>query len=150
MLGGFEADPLALEPVGLDDGFEMADVPLDLGVLDRFAEAVEASVPAVAEAEVDEHRGGRFTMTADARFLLGPAPGVEGFWLATGCNGSGFSLSSGVGRVLAEWVTTGSPPFDVGPLAPARFGGRAPAAEELRSAAIWQYANYYTPQGVSP
>ena len=146
MFGGFEADPLPLDPVSIDDGFQMADVPLDLDVLERFAEAIESQVPPIADAEIGEHRGGLFTMTADGRLLVGPHPDVRGFWTATGCNGSGFSLSSGVGQVLAEWVVAGTPPFDLGRLAPARFAEHALPPDELREAGVWQYANYYTPR----
>ena len=61
-----------------------------------------------------------------------------------------FSLSSGVGRVLAEWVVAGAPPFDLGRLAPARFAGQALPADDLRKAGVWQYANYYTPRSARP
>ena len=106
-------------------------------------------VPALVGAAVAEHRAGLFTMTADARFLLGPAPGLDGFWLATGCNGSGFSLASGTGRVLAEWMTTGEPSLDVRALDPRRFAGSELDGEAMIAAGVWQYANYYTPGGVS-
>lgn len=149
MVGGFESDPMPLDPQQAGHGFAMDRVPLDMAVLDRFTADAQAEVPALPGAAVAEHRGGLFTMTADARFLLGPAPGLGGFWLATGCNGSGFSLSSGCGRVLAEWITAGTPPFDIGTLDPRRFGETAFEPEALTKAGIWQYTNYYTPAAVS-
>jgi len=85
-------------------------------------------------------------MTADGRLLVGPAAGVDGFWMATGCNGTGFSLSSGVGYYLAEWITTGSPSIDLSELDPNRFADQGLSAEELTQSAIWQYANYYVPR----
>jgi len=94
---------------------------------------------------VREHRGGLFTMTTDGRFLVGPAPEVRGFWSATGCNGSGFSLSPAIGQVLAEWITAGTPSIDLSALEPARFAGAALDDERLRAAAVWQYAHYYDP-----
>ena len=149
MFGGFEADPLPVDPhAGGDaDGaaFTMDRVPLDRAVVERFAAAVAPQVPVLRDAPVAEHRGGLFTMTADGRLLVGPASEVRGFWTATGCNGSGFSLSSGVGRVLAEWILGGTPPIPMDRFAPARFAGRPLSAEDLRDAGIRQYANYYTP-----
>jgi len=81
----------------------------------------------VIDAPIQEHRGGAFTMTADGFPLIGPATSVHGFWTATGCNGSGFSLSSGVGRCLAEWIIGGAPPIDLSPFDPARIRPFDPA-----------------------
>jgi glycine/D-amino acid oxidase-like deaminating enzyme len=145
MFGGFEADPLVVDPRERGDAFTIDDVPLDLRVLDRLSGLVRATVPAVHDAPVAEHRGGLFTMTADGRFLAGPVPGVRGLWAATGCNGSGFSFSPAIGQVLAEWITTGAPSIDITSLSPERFAGAALDEAALRDAAIWQYANYYTP-----
>jgi 4-methylaminobutanoate oxidase (formaldehyde-forming) len=85
-------------------------------------------------------------MTADARFLVGPAPGIEGFWLVTGCNGSGFSLSSGIAQVLAEWIVEGKPSIDLTSLDPRRVAQRPLDEASLVAAAVEQYANYYTPE----
>ena len=89
-------------------------------------------------------------MTTDGRLLVGPAPEVRGFWSATGCNGSGFSLSPAIGQVLAEWITAGTPSIDLSALQPARFAGTALDDERLRAAAVWQYAHYYDPAFVRP
>ena len=149
MMGGFESDPMPLDPRRADPDFTMEQVPLDRRVLDRFTEQVADQVPALPGVPIAEHRGGLFTMTPDGRFLLGPMPGLEGFWLATGCNGSGFSLASGAGRVLAEWITAGAPSIDLSSLHPGRFADLAFDDDSLTAAGIWQYANYYTPGGLA-
>jgi len=143
MLGGFEADPMPVDP--LVQGFSVNDVPLDMEVLTRLAGTVTHQVPAIRKTAVREHRGGLFTMTSDGTFLVGPAPEVRGFWSATGCNGSGFSFSPAIGQVLAEWITTGTPSIDLSALQPARFAGTALDDERLRATAVWQYAHYYDP-----
>jgi glycine/D-amino acid oxidase-like deaminating enzyme len=145
MYGGFEQDPLALDaPSG--PGFTIDMVPLDARVTDRFRDDVAPDVPAIIEAPAQEERGGLFTMTADGNLLVGPSRRVRGFWAATGCNGTGFSLSSGVGRCLAEWIVGREPPIDLSPFDPDRFAGQSRSADELHAAAVWQYANYYTPR----
>lgn len=149
MMGGFERDPLPLDPRHAAPDFTMDQIPLDRRVLDRFAASLADQVPTLPNAATNEHRGGLFTMTADGRFLAGPVPGLDGFWLATGCNGSGFSLSSGLGRCLAEWIVGGSPPFDLSTLHPGRFAGANLGDDALVAAGVWQYANYYTPAKVS-
>jgi 4-methylaminobutanoate oxidase (formaldehyde-forming) len=145
MYGGFERDPLPLE-VPSGPGFTIDMVPLDPRVSDRFRDDIGGDVPAIVGASAQEERGGPFTMTADGNLLVGPSRRVRGFWSVTGCNGTGFSLASGVGRCLAEWIVGGEPPFDLSSLDPDRFVGKPLAAEELRAAAVWQYANYYTPR----
>jgi glycine/D-amino acid oxidase-like deaminating enzyme len=147
MMGGMESDPLPIDP-RLDPDFTIAETPLDMRVLDEFTDALGPLVPALGDTPVAEHRGGLFTMTPDARFLAGPIPGLRGLWTATGCNGSGFSNSAGIGRALAEWIVGGEPPFDLSSLSPGRFGpGPFPDAD-LTAAGVWRYANYYTPQPV--
>ncbi|MDQ3226318.1 MAG: FAD-binding oxidoreductase [Chloroflexota bacterium] len=147
MMGGMECDPIAIDP-RRDPSFTMADTPLDMSVLDGFTESLGSLVPALGDTPVAEHRGGLFTMTPDARFLAGPIPGVRGLWTATGCNGSGFSISAGIGRALAEWIVGGEPPFDLSRLDPGRFGPGPFDDDGLTAAGLWRYANYYTPQPV--
>jgi len=109
---------------------------------------VERNVPALRDAPVQEHRGGLFTMTPDGQLIVGPHPDVRGFWIATGCNGSGFSLSPGIGQVLAEWVVGGEPSIDLTACAPARFQAQLFDEGQLRSQGVWQYAHYYEPSTV--
>jgi 4-methylaminobutanoate oxidase (formaldehyde-forming) len=45
MIGGFEADPLPVDPRGQPPGFDTDAVPLDLGVLRRMADQVAGLVP---------------------------------------------------------------------------------------------------------
>lgn len=144
MMGGMERNPLPFDP-RLQPDFEMSQTPLDMGILDDFTTALGPLVPALGDTPVAEHRGGLFTMTPDAKFLAGPVPGISGFWTATGCNGSGFSISAGVGRALAEWIVGGEPPLDMSSLDPGRFGPGPIDDDALTSAGLWQYANYYTP-----
>ena len=145
MMGGMESDPIAIDPRH-EPEFSIPETPLDMQVLDDLTAALGPLVPALGDTPIAEHRGGLFTMTPDARFLAGPVPGVSGLWTATGCNGSGFSISAGIGRALAEWIVGGEPTIDLSSLDPGRFGPGPLDDGELTSAGLWQYANYYTPQ----
>ena len=145
MLGGFERNPLPVDLRAEGRVFSIDDVPLDLSVLEALATTVHQQVPLLRDAALSEHRGGLFTMTPDGQLIVGPVPDVRGFWTATGCNGSGFSLSPAIGQVLAEWITTGTPSIEMSALHPGRFA-RVPLDEErLRAAAVWQYTHYYEP-----
>jgi glycine/D-amino acid oxidase-like deaminating enzyme len=143
MVGGFEPDPLPVDPRRQPASFTTDDVPLDLGVLRRLAALVTAEAPAASTAPAAEHRGGLFTMSPDGRFVAGPVPDLPGLWVASGCNGSGFSSSLALGEALATWITGGTPPPGLTALAPGRFGPLPDDA--LLSRGLWQYAHYYDP-----
>ena len=148
MVGGFESEPLAFSPPA-DPSWTVDALAIDPSVPARMAAGIERQAPSLVGKRYSEVRGGLFTMTPDARFLAGPVPGVEGFWLNTGCNGSGFSFGPAIGEALAAWITTGAPPLDLSPLAPARFVDREFSEDELIRLGVWQYANYYTPPDVA-
>ena len=61
-------------------------------------------------------------MTPDANPLLGPLPGVRGFWVAAGLSLNGFGGGGGIGRAMAGWITAGDPGVDIGPYRAWRFG----------------------------
>jgi len=143
MAGGFEADPLPVDPRQQDAAFTTDDMPLDLGVLRRLTAQVGTEVPVVAATAVAEHRGGLFTMSPDGRFVAGPLRDLPGLWVASGCNGSGFSSSPALGEALAAWITTGTAPPGMTALSPERFGSLAD--EALIARGLWQYAHYYDP-----
>jgi glycine/D-amino acid oxidase-like deaminating enzyme len=145
MYGGFEKDPMPYD-VPSDRAFTIDMLPLDGRKSDHSAQLIGAEIPAVLDVPAQEERGGLFTMTADGLPLVGPLNGVRGLWAATGCNGSGFSLSSGIGSCLAEWIVGGEPPIDLSILNPNRFASERLSDIDLCNAAVWQYANYYTPK----
>lgn len=143
MFGAFESEPLPLDPRHQPGSFSTDDVPLDLGQLRKLADQVTAEAPLASAAPVAEHRGGLFTMSPDGRFLAGPLPDLPGMWVASGCNGSGFSSSPAIGEMLATWITDGSAPPGLAAFSPARFG---PLTDEaLIEKGTWQYAHYYDP-----
>jgi glycine/D-amino acid oxidase-like deaminating enzyme len=143
MVGGFEADPLPVDPRTEPTDFDTDDVPLDLGVLRKLAGKVESEVPSATGTAVAEHRGGLFTMSPDGRFVAGPVPDVTGLWVAAGCNGSGFSSSLALGEALADWISGKDDAPGIDALSPARFGRLTD--EAMISAGVWQYAHYYDP-----
>jgi glycine/D-amino acid oxidase-like deaminating enzyme len=142
MFGGFESVPLPVDPRAEPGSFTTDRLGLDLEVLQKLASQVAAEVP-LAAAPVAEHRGGLFTMSPDGRFVAGPLPDVPGLWVASGCNGSGFSSSLAIGEALAGWLCDSPGRLDIGALSPARFG---PLTEEaLVAGGSWHYAHYYDP-----
>jgi glycine/D-amino acid oxidase-like deaminating enzyme len=143
MFGGFEPDPLPVDPGLQAASFTTDDVPLDLEVLRQLADQIAAEVPAANTVPVAEHRGGLFTMSPDGRFVAGPVSDIPGLWVASGCNGSGFSSSLAIGEALATWITSEAAPPGMTALSPGRFG--ALSDDALLTHGLWQYAHYYDP-----
>jgi glycine/D-amino acid oxidase-like deaminating enzyme len=143
MFGGYEDAPSVIDPQTLPRGFQIADLPLDLGVLRGLADEVAGHFPALKDARVSAHRGGAPTMTPDGRPILGRVPGLEGFYVASGCCVGGLSLSPAVGRAVADLILTGGSDPDLTPLSAERFRGRYQDTRELESACVAQYARRY-------
>jgi sarcosine oxidase subunit beta len=60
-------------------------------------------------------------MSPDANPLIGPVPGVEGFYLINGFSGHGFQHSPAAGRILADLIAGRDPGMDITPFACDRF-----------------------------
>ena len=97
MLGGYEQNPLQYEAGALPARFDIAALPVDGGVLRRFADSVRDQLPVVLrvpdEIQLRVHRGGLPTMTADGEHTVGPVPGVDGLYVAGACCGGGLSIA---------------------------------------------------------
>ena len=144
MFGGYEDAPQVVDPFALRAGFQIAELPLDLGVLRGLVDEVVEHFPALKDARVDVHRGGAPTMTPDGRPLLGAVPGLDGLFVASGCCVGGLSLSPAAGRALADLILDGRSDPDLGPLSIERFRGRYDDRSQLESACVSQYARKYT------
>jgi 4-methylaminobutanoate oxidase (formaldehyde-forming) len=147
-LGGFlwgvyEDTPRFFDMQSLGASFDIKDMPLDIEVLRSAAAEVKDQLPILKTARVREFRGGIPTMTADGHHVLGPAPGVEGFYFASGCNVAGLSISPAIGEALAAWIVDGRPPIDLTPMSAMRFKNETWNEHDLRRHAAWQYRHFY-------
>ena len=81
-------------------------------------------VPCFAQAEVNPRRcwAGLYEVTPDHHAIIGPAPGVEGMFLANGFSGHGVMHSPATGRIVSEQVLHGrARTIDATPLRLERF-----------------------------
>jgi glycine/D-amino acid oxidase-like deaminating enzyme len=142
MLGGYEPDPVQVDPAEMPAGFEIKDLALDLEVLRRLARSVEAQFPVFRDVALQEHRGGLPTMTADGEHVLGPAPDVPGLWIIGGCCVGGLTTAPALGALLAGWIVDGQPSMDLSSMAPRREALALPK-HELAERCRLQYAHHY-------
>jgi glycine/D-amino acid oxidase-like deaminating enzyme len=141
--GGYEEGPRFFDMDRLPQDFDIADTPLNADVLWSMADDVEPQLPVLRRAAVREHRGGLPTMTADGQHIVGPAPAAEGFFIASGCNVSGLSISPAIGEAVAAWIVDGKPPLDLDALSVTRFANGEMSDERLQREASWQYRHFY-------
>jgi glycine/D-amino acid oxidase-like deaminating enzyme len=108
---------------GLDQPADRDDC--DPGISPGYEEALRAALherwPALSDGEWVRGWAGAYDCTPDWHPLLGPAPGIDGLWIAVGWSGHGFKLAPAVGRVLADAVAGREPELDVAELDPGRF-----------------------------
>jgi 4-methylaminobutanoate oxidase (formaldehyde-forming) len=122
LVGGFERNPVAWSVGGVPWDFTQQLLPSDWELFGEIMEGAIRRVPLLAQAEPAHLANGPEGITPDSRPLLGPVPGVPGFWIAAGLSHTGFGAGGAIGHIVAEWLVEGEPPYDVSELNVRRFG----------------------------
>jgi glycine oxidase len=78
-------------------------------------------LPAMANATLVQHTACLRPVTPDWLPIVGQAPGWDNVYLATGGEKKGILLSPGIGKAIADLLTTGSTPLDITPCTPQCF-----------------------------
>jgi glycine cleavage system aminomethyltransferase T/glycine/D-amino acid oxidase-like deaminating enzyme len=143
LFGGYEPKPVSRwhDGVPWEHGSRM--LPPDHARFQLLMEGATRRFPFLDEAGVTALVCHPDAMTPDGNPLLGPMPGVRGFWLAAGLSLNGFGGAGGLGKALAELVTTGAAEVDVQPYRPWRFGGPYRDPDFAAAAAREVYKYYY-------
>ncbi|WP_366655735.1 FAD-dependent oxidoreductase [Fodinicurvata sp. EGI_FJ10296] len=124
ILGPYEKGAPACFVDGVPDSFGQDLFPGDLERLEPHIEAAIRRVPIFGEVGIKDVVNGPIAYTPDGNPLLGPAFGLQNFWLAEGFS-FGVTAAGGAGRYLAEWITEGESSLDMLPVDPRRFGAYA-------------------------
>src|SRR5574341_1531167 len=133
LIGGFEKDPVAWSVEGVPWDFTGQLLAPDWDLFGPIMEGAIRRIPILEKAELMHLVNGPESITPDSRPLLGPVPGLHGFWAACGLSHTGFGAGGAIGEIIAEWIVNGEPPYDVTEMNVRRFGSimedRAYAAE---------------------
>ncbi|WP_449064520.1 FAD-dependent oxidoreductase, partial [Planomonospora algeriensis] len=116
--------------------------PADMPKFQESWDSAVRRVPALGRTEIVKVVHGPEAFTPDGEFLLGPTP-VRGLWAAAGFCVHGLAAAGGVGKVMAEWITDGTPEYDLFGMDLRRFGGHARSAAWARAKALDAYSTYY-------
>ena len=114
LLGAFEPVSKPWGMGGIPKDFEFDQLPEDFDHFEPILEAACERMPILAEAGIQTFFNGPESFTPDDAYHLGLAPELDNFWVAAGFNSIGIQSAGGAGMALAEWMDTGSKPFDLG------------------------------------
>jgi 4-methylaminobutanoate oxidase (formaldehyde-forming) len=143
LFGGYEADPPARWLDGAPWDHAATSMAPDWNRFQPLMEGAIRRFPFLADAEAVRLVCHPDAMTPDANPLLGPMPGVPGFWVAAGLSLNGFGGGGGIGRAVAGWITTGDPGVDIAPYRAWRFADTYRDREFAAALARETYGDYY-------
>mmetsp|Transcript_10246 Transcript_10246/g.13443 ORF Transcript_10246/g.13443 Transcript_10246/m.13443 type:complete len:937 (+) Transcript_10246:534-3344(+) len=110
-IGGYESNPEFWNDVASEFSFGLFDLDWD-----TFAQNFNGHIqrcPSLESTGIASTVCGPESFTPDHKPLVGPQPGVRGFFQACGFNSMGMMLGGGIGRELATWIVEGSPSIDL-------------------------------------
>lgn len=107
-------------------GTEFDNIPTEAAMMELMQRAIDV-FPDLENAEIVQQLAGSRPLSGDLRPLIGPVPGVEGAFLATGHTTKGVHLGPVTGELIANLITEGAfrtsadIDIDKAAFAPARF-----------------------------
>src|SRR6476646_11909881 len=143
LFGGYEPDPVARWVDGVPWEHGARALPPDH---ERFSQLMAGAVrrfPFLEDAGVVALVCHPDAMTPDGNPLLGPVPGVPGFWMAAGLSLNGFGGAGGIGKTIAEWMTDDETELDVHGMRAWRFGDAYRPLAQVDAAGREVYRYYY-------
>jgi sarcosine oxidase subunit beta len=121
-----EMEQVLLSPGDVHDVGDDLSATVDWSMMEEAVEKAIHRLPSLERARIAGGWAGLRPLTPDDHAIIGPAPSLEGFFLAVGFGGHGFQHSPATGRLVAEWLLDGKPSMDLSLFDPGRFeAGRA-------------------------
>lgn len=136
-IGSYQHEPLLVAPEELGKTAMKPFTPEHFKA--AWASATEL-LPALAGHEMTTAFNGMFAFTPDGMPIMGPAPGIDGLWVAAGV---WVTHSGGVGRAMAEWMAEGAPHEDVHEADISRFQPHVVSRSYVVARSAQQYREVY-------
>jgi glycine cleavage system aminomethyltransferase T/glycine/D-amino acid oxidase-like deaminating enzyme len=121
MIGLFETLCAPWKVEGIPNDSSFTSLPPDWDRMGPYVEAAMSRVPISMETGIRTFFCGPESFTPDLRPIVGPAPEVDGYFVAAGLNSIGILTGGGLGRLVAHWIVDGDPGADVTGMHPARL-----------------------------
>ena len=113
MIGLFEPVCAPWMVEGIPADFSFGQIPPDWERMTPFLETAMSRVPISQEAGIKKFFCGPESFTPDMGPAFGEAPELRNYFVAAGLNSIGIITGGGMGKILAQWITTGDPGADV-------------------------------------
>ena len=110
-IGGYENNPEFWDSPSPTFSFGLFD--LDWDTFNQNLEGHLQRCPSIEKVGIKSTVCGPESFTPDHKPLVGPQPGVHGFYQCCGFNSMGMMLGGGIGREMANWVNNGSASVDL-------------------------------------
>ena len=110
--------------IGSSRQFDAEGAEIEQPILNRMLQRSFQYLPALEHLSVLRSWAGHRPATPDKLPLIGPMPGTDRIWLATGHQGLGITTSLGTARVLADLLLRRTPAIAVEPYLPARLANQ--------------------------
>ena len=120
ILGPYEWDARVHWQDGIPDQFAHQLFDDDTDRLEKYIEDACLRVPQLGSVGIKRVINGPIPYAPDGNPLIGPAPGLPGFYHCTAFT-FGIAQAGGAGKIIAEWVANGHPEWDVWPLDSRRY-----------------------------
>ena len=109
--------PKEVEPMDIDN----YDPGLDAATRQRIAEGTCTRVPALRQAAYVRGWASIYAITDDWHPIVGPEPGLDGYYACFGGSGHGFKLGPPLGKALSDIILGNTPETDIHAFRPSRF-----------------------------
>ena len=113
MVGLFEPRAAAWKVGGIPQDFSFGTLEPDWERMEPFLRTAMERVPVTLDAGIRTFFCGPESFTPDLLPAVGEAPGIRGYFVCAGLNSIGILSSGGMGRLVAQWITSGHPDADV-------------------------------------
>jgi 4-methylaminobutanoate oxidase (formaldehyde-forming) len=143
LVGGYEPDTIAF---GVDHDipspFRRTLLDPDFDRFAQLAELAQKRTPVLERAGIRTLVNGPIPYSADADFVMGRAPELDNFYVATGFL-YGIAAGGGAGKMMAEWMLDGHPSLDLWPLDVRRFSFHHTTRHFLGPRMVELYGHHY-------
>jgi 4-methylaminobutanoate oxidase (formaldehyde-forming) len=113
MVGLFEPMAAPWRVDGIPADFSFGEIKPDWDRMGPFVERAMARVPITETVGIRTFFCGPESFTPDLAPAVGEAPGIHGYFVCAGLNSVGVLSSGGMGRIVAQWISSGRPDVDV-------------------------------------
>ncbi len=113
MVGLFEPVCAPWKVDRIPENFSFGEIPPDWDRMTPFLQTAMARIPASVEAGIKKFFCGPESFTPDMGVAFGEAPELRNYFVAAGLNSIGIITAGGLGRIMAQWITTGDPGADI-------------------------------------